>query len=280
MENRRPTTPNAPKPFQRRDNFQKPETRAGGYEKLQPKDVNARPQINKFQKKDEKAVDKNGKSKFPSNRTQPKNRFAAPQDKKFKPFENPDRPQIVSEMQITDGRFFGKYLQTGASPKIRGTSRRIRELMFRILQRRVRAGRFLDLCAGAGTIGIEAISRGALIGTFVERSAKMCGFIRKNLKEFNIKDGHGEIFEAEVIPFLKQMEKRRRVWDVVFFDPPPAADYDEVLAYFSRGAALKRKGVLVIEHPAEMFFSENIGDLHRWRVIVEDESALSFYERK
>lgn len=280
MENRRPITPNAPRPFNRRNDFQKSEVNPAANRGFQTRNGNSPPRNEGFQKREEKLFDKNGKLKSPNNRFQPKNRSAPLRNKNPKPPVKQDTTALVSDLQVTDGKFFGKYLQTSQSPKTRTTSRRIREVMFRILQRRVRAGRFLDLCAGAGTIGIEAISRGALIGTFVERSAKMCGFIKKNLTAFNIKEGHGEIFEIEVVPFLKRMEKRRRKWDVVFFDPPRDADYDEILAFFSRGTALKSKGILVVEHPAEMFFPENVGVLNRWRVVAQDDTALSFYERK
>ncbi len=163
---------------------------------------------------------------------------------------------------------------------MRPTARRIREVMFRILFRRVRAGRFLDLCAGAGTVGIEAISRGAIISTFVERSAKMCSFIKKNLESLAIKEGHGEVVEMEIVPFLKKMGKRRRQWDVVYFDPPYDANYDEVLEYFGRGIAIRPGGTLVIEHHAEMFFPEKFGVMKRWRVLLQGDTALSFYERK
>lgn len=183
-------------------------------------------------------------------------------------------------MQVTDGKHRGKYLTSAKTDKVRPTARRIREVMFRILYRRIRAGRFLDLCAGAGTVGIEAISRGALLGTFVERSGKMCDFIKKNLTACGIKEGHGEIHHIEAVPFLKKMGKRRRFWDVVYFDPPYDSNYDEVLAYFSRGVAIKPKGVLVVEHPTEMFFPENFGVMHRWRVVTQGETSLSFYERR
>ncbi len=211
-------------------------------------------------------------------RFQPRKRFA-PKDKP-NPWFKDKLPKIVSDMQVTEGKHRGKYLQSTTSPKVRPTARRIREVMFKILYRRIRAKRFLDLCAGSGTVGIEAVSRGALLGTFVERSAKMCSFIRKNMETCGIKEGHGEVLQMEVIPFLKQMKKRKRCWDVVYFDPPYDANYDEVLAYLSRGTGLEKGGVLVIEHHAEMFFPESIGSLKRWRVIVQDQTALSFFERK
>ncbi|MBS1797962.1 MAG: 16S rRNA (guanine(966)-N(2))-methyltransferase RsmD [Acidobacteria bacterium] len=183
-------------------------------------------------------------------------------------------------MQVTDGKHKGKYLKTTSSPKARQTARRIREVMFKILFRRIRAKRFLDLCAGCGTVGIEAISRGAIISTFVERSSKMCSFIRQNLKTCGIKEGHGEVVEMEVAPFLKKMAKRRRFWDVVYFDPPVNTNYDDILKYLSRGVTVNPGGVLVIEHHSDTFFPEKIGILKRFRVVVQGETTISFYERK
>ncbi len=200
---------------------------------------------------------------------------------KKKPWEQENRPRIVSDLQITEGKHRGKYLKIGVSEKAKPTARRIREVMFRIMFRRIRAKRFLDLCAGAGTMGIEAMSRGALLGTFVERSAKMCSLIRQNMESVGIKEGHGEILEMEVAPFLKQMKKRHRYWDVVFYDPPFDTDYDETLRWFAKGSVVAPNGGnLVIEHPAEMFFPEQMGVLTRWRVIVQGNTALSFFERK
>ncbi len=280
MNNRRPTGTDTSKPYYKKDYQRKEGEKTFGERKYQPKDSRYGPRNDRFQNKDEKFQPKEGKfrprtdSRFP-----PKKRFP-PKGKDFKPWENDKRPRIVSDMQVTDGKLRGKYLKSTESPKVRPTARRIREVMFRILYRRVKAGRFLDLCAGSGTVGIEAISRGALIATFVDRSAKMCSFIKKNMAELGIKEGHGEIFEMEVVPFLKKMAKRRRQWDVVYFDPPYDANYDEVLDYFSRGVGLKPRGVLVIEHHAEMFFPEKIGVMHRWRVVVQGETALSFYDKK
>lgn len=285
MENRRRPMPNAPRPFNRGKNFQRPAERPFEYNRFSRRDENSTSQNEQFFSKNEKFSryetrrgEQINKFKSPLNRANPKNRLASKGNKpRFQ--EKDSKPKIVSDMQVTDGKHSGKYLVSGASKKVRPTARRIREVMFRILFRRVRAGRFLDLCAGAGTVGIEAISRGALISTFVERSAKMCSFIRKNLENLKIKPGHGEVFESEVVPFLKKMEKRRRFWDVVFFDPPYDSNYDEVLNYLQRGAIVKPRGILIIEHHAEMFFPEKLGVLKRWRVVAQGETALSFYER-
>lgn len=316
MENRRPTTNNTPRPLNRTNNFRNEGDRPAGAQRFQPRDNGFQSRESRFnprggdrfQSRDDRPRNPNDRfqngrdtrnprressfqggrddrnprrdEKFQSrdNKFQPRGRFA-PKDRGFKPREQ-ELPRIVSDMQVTDGKHRGKYLQSTTSVKVRPTTRRIREVMFRILFRRVRAGRFLDLCAGAGTVGIEAISRGALIGTFVERSAKMCGYIKKNMEACGIKEGHGETHEIEAVPFLKRMEKRRRVWDVVYFDPPYDSNYDEVLDYFSRGAALKPHGVLVIEHHTEMFFPETFGVMKRWRVVTQGDTSLSFYERR
>lgn len=307
MENRRPPTNSTPRPLNQTNNYRKSEDnyrreadRPNGTNRFQSRDNRPLPRNDRFQSRDDRQRSGDERVQGRDNRTpsrnekfqprdekfqprdgkfQPRGRFA-PRGKPLKPWEREDRPRIVSDMQVTDGKHRGKYLQSTESTKVRPTARRIREVMFRILFRRVRAGRFLDLCAGAGTVGIEAISRGALICSFVERSAQMCGYIKKNLEAMGIKEGHGEIHQIEVVPFLKKMGKRRRFWDVVYFDPPYDSNYEEVLAFFSRGIALKPGGVLVIEHPAEMFFPEKFGVMRRWRVVAQGETSLSFYEKK
>lgn len=274
MDNRRETTKNSTKS----DDRKYPSNVARPYErKKYQTDEKRFPNPNeRYKKRDDDFQTKRGKYS-PDNKFKSKGGFKG---KDKKPWEKEKTPPIVSDMQVTDGKYKGKYLKSTESPKVRPTARRIREVMFRILFRHVRAGRFLDLCAGAGTVGIEAISRGAMQATFVERSAKMCSFIKQNMKSLEIREGHGEIYETEVVPFLKKMSKRRRFWDLVYFDPPYDADYDEVLKYFERGVAIKPGGVLVIEHHAEMFFPEQVGVMKRWRVVVQGESALSFYEKK
>lgn len=287
MENRRQTT-NTPT-FNRNKNFRKEGEKSFGYGKYQNQNRKFQPRgENKFQKSEggfqprgEGKFQKRADGKFFSknDKFQPKKRFPA-KGKNFQTWKKENNIRIVSDMQVTDGKHKGKYLQSTVSPKVRPTARRIREVTFKILFRRIRAKRFLDLCAGCGTVGIEAISRGAIISTFVERSAKMCSFIKKNLESCGIKEGHGEVIEMEVAPFLKKMWKRRRFWDVVYFDPPYNDNYDEVLKYLSRGATVTPGGILVIEHHSEMFFPEKIGVLKRFRVVVQGETTLSFYERK
>lgn len=223
---------------------------------------------------------KPGGGKFFSKGDRPQSRGRFPAKGGPKPWQQENLIKIVSDMQITDGKHRGKYLESTASPNALPTNRKIREIMFKILFRRVRAGRVLDLCAGAGMIGMEAISRGSMISTFVERSARMCSFIKKNLETHGIKPGHGEICQMEVVPFLKRAYKRRRFWDVVYFADPQNADSADILDCLGRGTSIIPGGTLVIEHDAETSCPERLGILKRWRVVVQDDTALSFYQRK
>ena len=196
-----------------------------------------------------------------------------------KPWEKIKRPKITSDLQITDGRYLGNLLENIEKINPAMSVRKTREAIFRILARKVRAGRFLDLCSGNGMVGIEALSRGAMLGTFVERSARMCTCIKKNLDLCGVKDGHYEIFSMEVVPFLRRAGRRRRFWDLVYFNPPSAPNYDEYLKCFGNGYAIRPGGLLVIEHKSELFFPEKIGLLKRWRVMAKDGTALSIFER-
>jgi 16S rRNA (guanine(966)-N(2))-methyltransferase RsmD len=189
-------------------------------------------------------------------------------------------PPITADDQVTDGRYRGMKTLVSASPKMAPTPWQLRVALFKFLFRKIRAKRFLDLCAGAGTVGLDAISRGALISTFVERKAKNCSLIRENLETLGISEGHGEIVESELETFLINMSKRRRSWDVVYFSPPNDYNYDIALEFFKDGVTIEPGGVFVIEHHAEMFFPEELGVLGRRRVSIEGDCGLSIYDRE
>ena len=187
--------------------------------------------------------------------------------------------KITSDAQITDGRFRGQTLTNSVSPKSIHTNRKLREVVFKVVSRRVKGGRILDLGCGCGTIGIEAISRGAMLATFVDRSARMCTILKKNLAAMGVKDGHGEIVEAEIIAFLKKAARRKRVWDLVYFDLPAGDEHTAILDSLTSGHGLKSRGLLIIEHEPEFSHPDNLRKLRPWRTIDHGEKILSIYER-
>src|SRR6266851_5110824 len=100
---------------------------------------------------------------------------------------------ILKTMRIIAGKFRGRKLKSPPSLQTRPTSDRLRETLFNILAPRIEGARFLDLCAGSGAVGIEALSRGAAHATFVDRSRKMYALIETNLKALNVSDDEFEV---------------------------------------------------------------------------------------
>lgn len=186
----------------------------------------------------------------------------------------------MEEGSVSDGKHMAKILPYPAIDGSVPVPLAERESAFRHIGGRVRGSRFLDLCAGTGMIGIEAISRGASLCTFVERKARRVSMIRRNLEFLEIGHGHGEVFQAEIASFLKQMSRRRRFWDIVFCDPPFDAEYDDALRFLSCGGVLRPDGILVLRHHSEMFFPVIAGVLKRERVALYGEIAVTFYKRK
>src|SRR3979490_2698403 len=96
-------------------------------------------------------------------------------------------------LRIISGKYRGRKLKSPPSLKTRPTSDRLRETLFNILAPRIEGTQFLDLCAGSGAVGIEALSRGAARVTFVDRSRKMYALIETNLDLLNVSDGETEV---------------------------------------------------------------------------------------
>ncbi|REJ78285.1 MAG: hypothetical protein DWQ47_02145 [Acidobacteria bacterium] len=180
---------------------------------------------------------------------------------------------------VTDGKLSGQRI---TYPILRGKipiPAAERMAVFARIGDLIGSARFLDLCAGTGAIGIEAVSRGVQVCTFVERKLKRCEMIRENLQALGIKDGHGEVFEEEAVPFLKKMSRKRRFWDIVFWDPPHDTDYDDAFRFLAAGAVIRPEGKLLLRHHSEMFFESRIGRLKRRSVFEAESSSVSFFER-
>lgn len=183
-------------------------------------------------------------------------------------------------MRIISGDYRGRVLKSPPDFKTRPTSDRLRETLFNILAPRLYSEtRILDLCAGTGAVGIEAISRGAGFATFVDKSRKMCGLIEENLDLLKIPESQTEVFNIAAEDFLKRNEEK--FWDIIFFDPPYKNDYFDVLDHFrdEKPKLLSDEGVLIVEHSTKDLMPDELGTLRRWRLLKQGDSSLSFYER-
>ncbi len=170
--------------------------------------------------------------------------------------------------------------------QIRPTSDRLRETLFNVLAPRIEETRFLDLCAGSGAVGIEALSRGASFVTFVDRSRKMCGLVEANLDLCGVPEDQTEVVLSEASEFLRRATTRGEAsWDIAFFDPPYEVDYSPVLMAFGEGSLLTRDegtggSVLIVEHHHKNQLRDEAGQLRRWRILKQGDSCLSFYESR
>ena len=182
-------------------------------------------------------------------------------------------------MRIISGIYRGRVLKSPADNKTRPTSDRLRETLFNVLAPQIDdATRFLDLCAGTGAIGIEAISRGSAFVTFVDKSKRSCALIEENLDILDVPETQTELLGLEAENFTGREHKLG--WDIAYYDPPYDADYSIVMHEFGYNDTLLRTdGTLVVEHHSKKQIPDEIGEIRRWRLLKQGETTLSFYER-
>jgi 16S rRNA (guanine(966)-N(2))-methyltransferase RsmD len=164
----------------------------------------------------------------------------------------------------------------------RPTSDRLRETVFNVLAPRIEGSRFLDLYAGSGAVGIEAVSRGAQNVVMVERAAPALKILRGNLEKLGLRS-RVRVEAVSVMAFLKKLrpESTAFVFDIVFLDPPYDAEAEYALALGLLGGdasrLLTKDAVVIAEHRRKEKLENRYGMLERTRVLEQGDAALSFY---
>jgi 16S rRNA (guanine966-N2)-methyltransferase len=177
-------------------------------------------------------------------------------------------------MRVIAGKYRSRALSSLPGTDIRPTSDRLRETLFNVLTagnpEALMGSTWLDLFAGTGAVGIEALSRGAAMVRFVESSAAAVGMIRQNLKSLGIESGF-EIVQRDVTRGLDKLAGA----DFVFIDPPYRleAAYGLVLTAVSEKAV----GLVIAEHQKRFDPGDEFGRLRRYRTLKQGDAALSFY---
>ena len=181
-------------------------------------------------------------------------------------------------MRIISGLYKSRRLKSAPPEGTRPTGDKLRETLFNILGETVRGCTFLDGCAGVGAIGIEAISRGAALVVFVERSRNATKMIRENLAALGIKEGF-RILDMELNKALAVSARDGIGFDVAFVDPPYDSDdiYDDALARLADGKLIVESGLAVFEHSKKRELPKATGSFTKVRVLRQGDSGLSFY---
>jgi 16S rRNA (guanine966-N2)-methyltransferase len=185
-------------------------------------------------------------------------------------------------MRVIAGQYRRRTLRSLPGLEIRPTSDRLRETLFNVLcagdPAALPESTWLDLYAGTGAVGIEALSRGALMVHFVESSKAAADLIAGNLKSLGIASGF-QIVTVEARNALWQLEAAGSVADFVFLDPPYSMqdEYAKTLAALAESKLLRGGSLVIAEHEKRFDLGEVFGGLRRYRKLVQGDAALSFY---
>jgi 16S rRNA (guanine966-N2)-methyltransferase len=185
-------------------------------------------------------------------------------------------------MRVIAGKFRSRPLHSLPGMELRPTADRLRETLFNVLSSgypTVFEGKvWLDLCAGTGAVGIEALSRGAAKVYFVESSAAAASLIRRNLDSLGAAEGF-EVLKEDVIRALRNLEARNVNANFIFLDPPYVMEkvYVQVLELLSKSSLLAPDTVVVVEHDKRFDPGDGPAPLQRYRELEQGDAVLSFY---
>ncbi len=182
----------------------------------------------------------------------------------------------MGKLRIIGGDRKGLSLSSPRGDSLRPTSGRVREALFDILRAEVAGSRFLDLFAGTGAVGIEALSRGAAFCLFVEKNRAAAAILRRNLGSGGF-ESRGEVIIGSLPSALTRLPRGER-FDLVFVDPPygsPAAE--ETLRALGRCGILAPACRVVVEHRKSWEPPERPGNLRLHRRVRYGDTVLSFF---
>ena len=186
-------------------------------------------------------------------------------------------------MRIIAGRFGSRRLAAPAGEATRPTSDRLRETLFNVLAPRVAGVAFLDLYAGSGAVGIEALSRGARYAVFVEPATAALKVLHGNLARLGLSEGF-RVQPGTVGAYLRRVEDRDEAsFDLIFLDPPYDAreEYAATLGLLGGAAAgvVAAGGLVIAEHRRKVRLEAAYGFLRQVRLLEQGDAALTFFAR-
>ena len=175
-------------------------------------------------------------------------------------------------MRIITGSKRGKKLSALEGEQVRPTTDRVKESLFTILQFQLEGRRFLDLFAGSGQIGLEALSRGAAQAVFVDLSRDSIRVVERNIKACGFQDS-ARVVQSDFAAYLRSTREK---FDVVFLDPPFRSGLLEQALPLAAGA-MNPGGILVCEHPRDEALPEEAGPFRKYREYRYGKIMLTTY---
>lgn len=188
-------------------------------------------------------------------------------------------------MRVISGSAKGTKLESFKGASIRPTLDRVKESFFNQLQPVIEGAFFLDLFAGSGNIGIEALSRGAAKVVFVEHHPPAQALVYKNLRKcrfWDEKKSHEEhhwfLLKTDALQAIKILDSRDYQFDLVYVDPPFDAElYEDCLTALSASGLLNDTARVIVEHYHKTALRENYGKIRLIRKRKIGDTCLSFY---
>ncbi len=178
-------------------------------------------------------------------------------------------------MRIITGSKRGKKLITLEGEQVRPTTDRVKESLFNILQFQLEGRRFLDLFAGSGQIGLEALSRGAVLCVFVDASKESVRVVEKNVQSTGMGD-RAKVVGSDFAAYLSGCRER---FDIAFLDPPYHSGLLE-RALLLTAQRMNPGGVILCEHPKDETLPETAGEFELFRSYRYGKIMLTSYQRR
>jgi len=184
-------------------------------------------------------------------------------------------------VRISSGNLKGRKVKVcGVGKDLRPTSSKVRESLFNIIGPRIKGSAFVDLYAGTGAVGMEAMSREAHSVYFVEADRKTAKQIEDTLCDCGCRP-KALIVNMKADRFIKKSAEEGKKFDIVFLDPPYAAgEVEPLLEALGKGDALADDAIVIAEHPSKSQLPDEVGVLKKRKTYRYGDTSLTAMERK
>lgn len=181
-------------------------------------------------------------------------------------------------MKIIAGKFKGRNLDYRERRGLRVTSQKVKEAIFSMIGKYVSEACVLDLFCGYGTLGLEAISRGAKHVTFVDVDSQALKQLQFFLEKLDVVS-QSALFKRDVIKVIKHLEPES--FDLILMDPPYQVRCEEkTLEMIDRAGILRKTGLIVVEHSSDNLLKDSMGSFSKRREKIYGDTCVSIYARK